>query len=84
MMAAVAAAKVQWVSGIHLRRPPMFRMSWAASSSCTRACIAWMTEPAQRNRQALKNACVNTWKKPAVNAPTPTPRNMKPSWLTVE
>jgi hypothetical protein len=48
------------------------------------ACIAWMTEPAPRKRQALKKACVNTWKKPALKAPTPTPMNMKPSWLTVE
>ena len=42
-----------------------------------------MTLPAQRKRQALKKACVKTWKKPAANAPTPTPRNMKPSWLMV-
>ena len=27
---------------------------------------------------------MNTWKKPAPKAPTPTPMNMKPSWLTVE
>src|SRR6185503_7382212 len=46
--------------------------------------MAWITEPAQRNRQPLKNACVMTWKKPAAKAPTPTPMNMKPSWLTVE
>ena len=62
----------------------MLRMSCDASPSWMRACIAWITEPAPRNRQALKKACVKTWKKPAVNAPTPTPRNMKPSWLTVE
>jgi hypothetical protein len=31
-----------------------------------------MTEPDPRKRQALKNACVNTWKKPAAKAPTPT------------
>ena len=45
--------------------------------------MPWMTLPAQRKRQALKKAWVKTWKKPAVKAPTPTPRNMKPSWLTV-
>jgi hypothetical protein len=84
MMAAVAAANVQCVSGSHLRSPPMLRTSWALSSSWMRACMAWMTDPAQRKRHALKNACVNTWKKPAVKAPTPTPRNMKPSWLMVE
>ena len=31
-----------------------------------------MTLPAQRKRQALKNAWVKTWKRPAANAPTPT------------
>ena len=43
-----------------------------------------MTEPDPRNKQALKKAWVMTWKRPAPNAPTPTPTNMKPSWLTVE
>src|SRR5262249_43906081 len=43
------------------------------TSSWMRACIAWMTLPAPRKRHALKNACVRTWKNPAVNAPTPTP-----------
>ena len=47
----------------------MLRMSCALSSSWMRACIAWMTEPAPRKRQALKKACVKTWKKPAVKAP---------------
>src|SRR5258708_40100163 len=46
--------------------------------------MAWITEPEQRKRQALKKACVTRWKRPAVNAPTPTPMNMKPSWETVE
>ena len=47
----------------------MLRMSCDASVSWMRACIAWITEPAPRNRQALKKACVKTWKKPAANAP---------------
>ena len=84
MIASVDAANVQNVSGMYLARPPMFRMSCERSSSWMRACIAWMTLPAPRKRQALKKACVKTWKKPAVNAPTPTPSTMKPSWLTVE
>src|SRR5690349_24743409 len=53
----------------------------SASPCAPTACI---TEPAPRNKHALKNACVNTWKKPAANAPQPAAANMKPSWLTVE
>ena len=33
-----------------------------------------MTEPEPRNRQALKNECVKTWKMPAEKAPTPQER----------
>ncbi len=47
----------------------MFRMSCSW-------CIDMMTEPEPRKRQALKNACVKTWKMPAENAPTPHARNM--------
>ena len=83
-MARHDTRKVQWVVGMYLRRPPMRRMSCTTSSPCSRACMAWITEPAHRNRQPLKKACVSTWKKPAPKAPTPTPMNMKPSWLTVE
>ena len=79
MIASVDAANVPNVSGMNLRKPPMFRMSWDLSLSWIRACIAWMTLPAPRKRQALKNACVNRWKKPVANAPAPTPMNMKPS-----
>src|SRR5262249_4025830 len=46
--------------------------------------MPWMTEPEPRNRQALKQAWVSRWNAPAQYAPTPTPMNMKPSWLTVE
>ncbi len=70
-------AKVQNVQGIFALRPPIFVMSCSPP-------IPWMTEPDPRKRQALKNACVNRWKTPAANAPTPTPMNMKPSWDTVE
>jgi hypothetical protein len=45
---------------------------------------AWMTEPEPRNKQALKKAWVKTWKIAAPNAPAPAPKNMYPSWLTVE
>src|SRR6185503_9837174 len=71
MMAAHEAAKVKNVYGMNFFKPPMLRMSCDASVSWMRACMAWMTEPAPRNMQALKKACVRTWKKPAVKAPTP-------------
>jgi hypothetical protein len=53
-IAAVAMAKVTKVTGIFLARPPIFRRSCSPDS-------AWMTLPAPRNRQALKNACVVRW-----------------------
>ncbi len=43
-----------------------------------------MIEPAVRNNSALKKACVTRWKTPAMYAPTPTARNMKPSCEMVE
>ena len=41
-------------------------------------CTAWITEPAPRNSSALKNACVNRWKKPAV---TPTGPSDSPATM---
>ena len=66
-----------WVQGIRLRSPPMIVMSPEPLMAC-------ITEPAQRNRPALKNAWVNRWKTPAFQLAVPTPANMNPSWLTVE
>ena len=48
---------------------------------CSMPC---MTEPAPRNRHALKNACVPRWKIAATQLPVPAATNMKPSCLTVE
>ncbi len=77
--AAEAITKVQKVMGMCLRRPPMsFFMSklwWDP---------LWLTEPAPRNRSALKKAWVNRWKMAACHAPTPRAITMYPSWLTVE
>src|SRR5581483_12404553 len=57
--AAEAITKVTYVVGMYLRRPPMsFFMSklwWEPE---------WLTEPAPRNRHALKNAWVKRWKTP--------------------
>ena len=33
----------------------------------------WATEPAQRNRQHLKKACVKMWNTAGIQAPTPRP-----------
>ena len=68
-IASVAASIVRNVCGTREARPPMWRMSCSW-------CIAMMTEPEPRKRQALKKACVKTWNMPAENAPTPQARNM--------
>ncbi len=49
---------VQNVHGMTLRRPPISLrlLVW----------IEWMIDPAARNSSALKKACVNRWKIPAV------------------
>src|SRR5262245_23497759 len=76
-MASHAATDASAVSGRNLRNPPMIRMSWLSP-------LPWITEPAPRNSVALKKARVTTWKIAAPYAPTPSARNMKPSWLIVE
>ena len=53
------------VTGMYLRRPPMWRMSCSW-------CIAMITEPAPRNSSALKNACVIRWNTAAEYAETPS------------
>src|ERR1035438_1189888 len=68
---------VACVMGILSFRPPIFRMSCSPPT-------AWITDPDPRNSRALKNACVNRWKMATQYAPTPSARNMYPSWLTVE
>ena len=65
----MAITNVACVVFMCLRSPPILRMSkvwWAA----------WLTEPAPRNRQALKMAWVKRWKTPAVQAPTPRAMTM--------
>ncbi len=47
------------VIGMYFRSPPMRRMSCSS-------CMPWITEPAPRNSNALKNACVIMWKMPAL------------------
>jgi hypothetical protein len=43
--------------------------------SCSPA-SAWMTMPAARKSNALKNACVIRWNIALLYAPIPAPRNM--------
>ena len=66
---AVAASIAIHVIGSLAPRPPIFRRSVSPPRAC-------MTEPAPRNRQALKKAWVTRWNIPAAVAPTPKPRNM--------
>ena len=56
-MASQHTRKTPWVQGVSLRRPPIFVMSPEPLMAC-------MTEPAHRNRPALKKAWVNRWKTP--------------------
>src|SRR5205807_10488811 len=68
-MASEAQKMVQQVHGILLRSPPILRRSCSPET-------AWMTLPAPRKSNALKNAWVTRWKTPAEKAPQPTPTNM--------
>ena len=64
--AAEPIRNVQNVTGISFLSPPMSLMlfEWTA----------WITDPAPRNSNALKKACVNRWKKPAVTPSGPRDR----------
>ena len=48
-MASQPMRKVAVVTGMYLRRPPIFFMSCSS-------CMPWMTEPAARKSSALKKA----------------------------
>ena len=66
--ARVEITQVTKVMGMYLRRPPMsFFMSkeWCDP--------LWLTEPAARNRHALKNAWVKMWNTAGSHAPAPRP-----------
>ena len=58
-MASQPIMKVMAVIGMILRSAPMNRMSCSS-------CMPWITEPAPRNRQALKKAWVIMWKMAAL------------------
>ncbi|MNH39225.1 hypothetical protein D3C79_1003610 [compost metagenome] len=53
-------------------KPPILRISCSPP-------IAWITLPAPKNNNALKNAWVITWKNAPVKAPTPKPKNIYPN-----
>ena len=67
--ASVPSRNVQYVTGIFVRKPPIFQMfcSW---------CMAWITAPAPRKSSALKNACVKRWNIAASLAEQPTAQIM--------
>lgn len=75
---AAEMTNVQKVLGMTFRRPPM------SSTMSKLWWQAWLSEPAPRNRLALKKACVNRWNIAAVQAPTPSAATMKPNWEMVE
>ena len=54
-MASQPIMNVTPVTGIHLRSPPIRRMSCSP-------CMPWITEPEPRNSRALKKAWVTMWK----------------------
>src|SRR6476660_7855014 len=62
---------------MYLRRPPMLRMSWSW-------CMPMITEPAARNSNALKNACVIRWNTATEYADAPSATVMYPSCDSVE
>jgi hypothetical protein len=78
-MASVHAIIANAVTGIRLTSPPILRMSCSWWQP-------WITEPAERNRHALKKACVTMWKRPAIKPrpPVPIEATMKPSCEIVE
>jgi len=44
----------------------------------------WITEPEHKNSMALKNACVQIWRKASCGWFKPMVTIIKPSWLEVE
>ena len=67
--ARLASRKVMKVRGIFFASPPIWRIS-------STPCRAWITAPAPKNRQALKNAWVVRWNMPTLKAPSPQAMNM--------
>ena len=63
-MANQPTMNVPPVTGIQCHRPPILFMSCSS-------CRPWITLPADRNSNALKNAWVKRWNTAAVHAPTP-------------
>lgn len=58
-------------------RAPIFRMS------CSPLRL-WMIDPEHRNSMALKNACVEMWRKASCGRFRPMATIISPNWLEVE
>ena len=69
LSASMPMRKVQKVSGIFCKSPPIFQMSCSS-------CSAWMTEPAARKSSALKKAWVVRWNIAASGPQQPTAMTM--------
>ena len=68
--AAAPMRKVQNVTGRGFLSPPIWLMLFV--------CMAWITEPAARNSNALNHACVKRWNSPGVypSRPNESPATM--------
>ena len=60
-----------------MKQPPIFLISCSFDKP-------WITEPAPKNKSALKNACVVKWNIAAGYADKPTAKNIYPNWEQVE
>lgn len=65
------------VNGIVFDKPPIFRMSCSSDR-------LWMMAPEHINNMALKNACVQMWRKARWGWLSPRVTIISPSWLDVE
>lgn len=65
------------VNGMDLARPPIFRMSCPSLR-------LWMIEPEHRNNMALKNVCMQMWRKARWGWLIPRVTIIRPNWLEVE
>lgn len=65
------------VKGMVLNRPPIFRISCSSFR-------LWIIDPEHINNMALKNACVQMWRKARYGWLMPIVTIIRPNWLEVE
>lgn len=77
MRARLPMVRQEVVVGSKFCNPPILRIS------CSPLRL-WMIVPEQRNSMALKNACVEMWRKASCGRFSPMVTIISPSWLDVE